>query len=250
MGYSFELLGDDFSAGHIRRTVEALEANLSDGWPCWAISNHDVERVLTRWGRDQPSPQLANLLAAMVCSLRGSVCVYQGEELGLTEAELPYESLQDPYGIAFWPQFKGRDGCRTPMPWNEADAHAGFSRGTPWLPVPSEHRAMAVSRQDADPHSVLNGFRAFMRWRKSQPALRWGDIAFIDTAEPVLAFTRRLDGQTVLVVFNLAGAPVDIRLPAALGQPRPLDGHGLLQGHFDGGQLRLPGYGACFASVE
>jgi alpha-glucosidase len=250
MGYSFELLTDDFSAAHIRGTVQALEAQMTDGWPCWAISNHDVERVLTRWGRDQPSPQLANLLAAMVCSLRGSVCVYQGEELGLTEAELPYESLQDPYGIAFWPQFKGRDGCRTPMPWNEADAHAGFSRGTPWLPVPSEHRALAVSRQDADPHSVLNGFRAFMRWRKSQPALRWGDIAFIDTAEPVLAFTRRLDGQTVLVVFNLAGAPVDIRLPAALGQPRPLDGHGLLQGHFDGGQLRLPGYGACFASVE
>ena len=250
MGYSFELLTDDFSAAHIRGTVQALEAQMTDGWPCWAISNHDVERVLTRWGRDQPSPQLANLLAAMVCSLRGSVCVYQGEELGLTEAELPYESLQDPYGIAFWPQFKGRDGCRTPMPWNEADAHAGFSRGTPWLPVPSEHRAMAVSRQDADPHSVLNGFRAFMRWRKSQPALRWGDIAFIDTAEPVLAFTRRLDGQTVLVVFNLAGAPVDIRLPAALGQPRPLDGHGLLQGHFDGGQLRLPGYGAWFASVE
>jgi alpha-glucosidase len=250
MGYSFELLTDDFSAAHIRGTVQALEAQMTDGWPCWAISNHDVERVLTRWGRDQPSPQLANLLAAMVCSLRGSVCVYQGEELGLTEAELPYESLQDPYGIAFWPQFKGRDGCRTPMPWNDADAHAGFSRGMPWLPVPQEHRALAVSRQDADPHSVLNGFRAFMRWRKSQPALRWGDIAFIDTAEPVLAFTRHLDGQTVLVVFNLAGAPIDIHLPAALGQPLPLDGHGLLQGHVDGGQLRLPGYGAWFASVE
>ena len=250
MGYSFELLTDDFSAAHIRGTVQALEAQMTDGWPCWAISNHDVERVLTRWGRDQPSPQLANLLAAMVCSLRGSVCVYQGEELGLTEAELPYESLQDPYGIAFWPQFKGRDGCRTPMPWNDADAHAGFSRGMPWLPVPQEHRALAVSRQDADPHSVLNGFRAFMRWRKSQPALRWGDIAFIDTAEPVLAFTRHLDGQTVLVVFNLAGAPIDIHLPATLGQPRPLDGHGLLQGHVDGGQLRLPGYGAWFASVE
>jgi alpha-glucosidase len=250
MGYSFELLTDDFSAAHIRGTVQALEAQMTDGWPCWAISNHDVERVLTRWGRDQPSPQLANLLAAMVCSLRGSVCVYQGEELGLTEAELPYESLQDPYGIAFWPQFKGRDGCRTPMPWNDADAHAGFSRGMPWLPVPQEHRALAVSRQDADPHSVLNGFRAFMRWRKSQPALRWGDIAFIDTAEPVLAFTRHLDGQTVLVVFNLAGAPIDIHLPATLGQPRPLDGHGLLQGHVEGGQLRLPGYGAWFASVE
>ncbi|KRE84844.1 alpha-glucosidase [Rhodanobacter sp. Soil772] len=249
MGYSFELLTDDFSAAHIRGTVQALEAQMTDGWPCWAISNHDVERVLTRWGRDRPSPQLANLLTAMVCSLRGSVCVYQGEELGLTEAKLPYESLQDPYGIAFWPQFKGRDGCRTPMPWNEADAHAGFSRGMPWLPVPQEHRALAVSRQDADPHSVLNGFRNFMHWRKSQPALRWGEIAFIDTVDPVLAFTRRLDGQTILVVFNLADAEVEIRLPAAFGSAHPLEGHGLLSGHFHGNQLQLPGYGACFASV-
>jgi alpha-glucosidase len=249
MGYSFELLTDDFSAAHIRGTVQALEAQMTDGWPCWAISNHDVERVLTRWGRGRPSAQLANLFTAMLCSLRGSVCVYQGEELGLTEAELPYEALQDPYGIAFWPQFKGRDGCRTPMPWNDADAHAGFSRGMPWLPVPPEHHALAVSRQDAEPHSVLNGFRAFMHWRKSQPALRWGDIAFVDTAEPVLAFVRRLAGQAVLVVFNLDGSAVDVDLPAALGEPQPLDGHGLTSGRFDGGRLRLPGHGAWFARV-
>lgn len=249
MGYSFELLTDDFSAGHIRGTVQRLEAQMTEGWPCWAISNHDVERVLTRWGRGHSSAPLANLLTAMVCSLRGSVCVYQGEELGLTEAELPYEALQDPYGIAFWPQFKGRDGCRTPMPWNDADAHAGFSRGMPWLPVPLEHRRLAVSRQDADPGSVLNGFRAFVRWRKSQPALRWGDIAFLDTAEPVLAFTRHLDGQTVLAVFNLSDAAIDLRLPTAPGPLRPLGGHGLLQGHLEGGQLQLPGYGVWFASV-
>lgn len=250
MGYSFELLTDDFSAAHIRSTVQALEAQMTEGWPCWAISNHDVERVLTRWGRGQPSAQLANLLTAMVCSLRGSMCVYQGEELGLTEAELPYEALQDPYGIAFWPQFKGRDGCRTPMPWSDDGTHAGFSRGMPWLPVPQEHRALAVTRQEADPHSVLNGFRNFMHWRKSQPTLRWGDIEFIDTAEPVLAFTRHLDGQTVLVVFNLADVAIDISLPATLGKPQRLDGHGLPQGRLDGHQLRLPGYGAWFASVE
>ncbi|SHL69544.1 alpha-glucosidase family protein [Rhodanobacter sp. OK091] len=250
MGYSFELLTDDFSAAHIRGTVQALEAQMTEGWPCWAISNHDVERVLTRWGRGQPSTQLANLLTAMVCSLRGSVCVYQGEELGLTEADVPYESLQDPYGIAFWPQFKGRDGCRTPMPWSDDEAHAGFSRGMPWLPVPQEHRALAVTRQETDPHSVLNGFRTFMHWRQSQPALRWGDIEFIDTVEPVLAFTRRFDGQTTLVVFNLADAAVDIRLPATFGVPHRLDGHGLLQGHFDGSELQLPGHGVWFASVE
>ena len=248
MGYSFELLTDDFSVAHIRDTVQKLELQMTEGWPCWAISNHDVERVLTRWGKGQSSAQLANLLTAMVCSLRGSVCVYQGEELGLTEAELPYESLQDPYGIAFWPQFKGRDGCRTPMPWND-EAHAGFSRGTPWLPVPREHLELAVLHQESVPHSVLNGFRAFMHWRKSQPALRWGDIRFFDTPEPVLAFTRSLAGDTVLVVFNLADQSVEVTLPV-LGKSHRLNGHGLVEGNVDGNQLHLSGYSVWFAKLD
>ncbi len=246
LGYSFELLTDDFSATYIRQTVQRLESQMTEGWPCWAISNHDVERVLTRWGKGKPSAQLANLLTAMVCSLRGSVCIYQGEELGLTEAKLPFESLQDPYGIAFWPQFKGRDGCRTPMPWSDAE-HAGFSEATPWLPVPAEHRSLAVSRQQVDPHSALAGFRNFMHWRKSQPALRWGDIQFIETAEPILAFTRRFEGETLLAVFNLSDQSMDVgQLPQA--RWRALDGYGLTQGRFNSeGVLHLPAYGILLA---
>ena len=71
-------------------------------------------------------------------SLRGSVCLYQGEELGLDEADIAFEDLRDPYGVAFWPSFKGRDGCRTPMPWDDSDT-AGFTTGLPWLPIPAEH---------------------------------------------------------------------------------------------------------------
>ncbi|MFA6230014.1 MAG: alpha-glucosidase family protein [Rhodanobacter sp.] len=249
MGYSFELLTDDFSVEHIRGTVRQLESQMTEGWPCWAISNHDVERVLSRWGNGNASPKLANLLTAMVCSLRGSVCVYQGEELGLTEAEVPFEALQDPYGIAFWPQFKGRDGCRTPMPWSDANVQAGFSHGMPWLPVPEEHRLRAVEQQESDPQSVLNGFRTFMRWRRSQPALRWGDIRFLDTAEPVLAFTRRLGAADLLVVFNLADDSVEIELPPLGGKLTLLEGHGLLQATRNGDRLQLPGHGAWFASL-
>ena len=247
MGYSFELLTDDFSATYIRDTVQALEAQMDEGWPCWAISNHDVERVITRWGRGHASSSLANLFTAVLCSLRGSVCIYQGEELGLTEADVPYEAMQDPYGIAFWPQFKGRDGCRTPMPWSD-ESNGGFSAGTPWLPVPREHRELAVALQEHDPHSVLNGFRTFMHWRKAQPALCVGEIGFIDMPEPVLAFTRRVDGETVLVVFNLGEAATDVSLPA-LGAWRALEGHGLPTGSLHGDGLRLPGYGAWFARV-
>jgi alpha-glucosidase len=183
----------------------------------------------------------------MVCSLRGSVCVYQGEELGLTEADVPFESLQDPYGITFWPTFKGRDGCRTPMPWN-GGINAGFSVGDPWLPVPAEHRALAVTLQDATPDSTLNGFRHFMAWRKTQPALRWGSIQFIDTPEPVLAFTRKHGDDTLLVAFNLSKTPVELPL-AGVGKLTPVNGHGLSQGGATAGGLSLPGHGALFARV-
>ncbi|WP_243050768.1 alpha-glucosidase family protein [Dyella sp. RRB7] len=247
MGYSFELLTDDFSAAYIRGTVQNLEAQMLEGWPCWAISNHDVARVVSRWGNGEASVRLANLLTAMVCSLRGSVCVYQGEELGLTEAEVPFEALQDPYGITFWPTFKGRDGCRTPMPWN-GGINAGFSVGDPWLPVPAEHRALAVSLQEAEPASALQGFRAFMAWRKSQPALRWGSIRFLDTPEPVLAFTRQHGDETVLAAFNLSNAPVTLPLPP-LGTATPVNGHGLVQGTLANDQLALPAHGVLFARV-
>jgi alpha-glucosidase len=247
MGYSFELLSDDFSAAHIRSTAEGFEAQVSEGWPCWAISNHDVQRVVTRWGGDEPPSHLANQLTALACSLRGSVCVYQGEELGLTEAAMPFESLQDPYGIAFWPSFKGRDGCRTPMPWRDVE-HGGFSTSKPWLPVPDEHRAMSVERQSADRKSVLNGFRAFMRWRKAQPALLWGSIHFIDVPEPVLAFVRRSGDAQVFAAFNLARQAVEVDVPD-VGRLRQIECVGLLEGEIDGRRLKLPGHGVVFAAL-
>jgi len=247
MGYSFELLTDDFSATYIRDTVRTQESKMTEGWPCWAISNHDVERVLSRWGGGRASAALAGQLTAMVCSLRGSVCVYQGEELGLTEAEVPFEALRDPYGIAFWPQFKGRDGCRTPMPWT-ANAHGGFTRGAPWLPVPQEHLALAVSRQESDDASTLHGFRAFMHWRHAHPALRTGTIRFLDTPEPVLAFVREAPGETLLVAFNLSDAATVVTLPSIRGV-QLLHGHGLGEGTLDGGHVHLPACGAIFASL-
>ena len=246
MGYSFELLTDDFSAGYIRTTVERLETVMTEGWPCWAISNHDVQRAVTRWGGAHPPPQLAPMLVALVCSLRGSVCLYQGEELGLPEAEVPFEALQDPYGIAFWPNFKGRDGCRTPMPWTD-DASASFSDGTPWLPIAAAHRGLDVATQDADPASTLNAARRFLRWRRTQPALLQGTIRFLDVPEPVLAFVREADGRPLLVAFNLSAQPVDVTLPGI--DSNAVDGHGLASGRVGDGRLQLPGYGSWFGSV-
>jgi alpha-glucosidase len=247
MGYSFELLTDDFTAAYIRSTVENLESKMVDGWPCWAISNHDVQRAVTRWGGATPGGDFAKQLVALVCSLRGSVCLYQGEELGLAEADVPYEALQDPYGKTFWPNFKGRDGCRTPMPW-DGTAQAGFTAGQPWLPIAESHRAHSVAAQDVDPASTLNATRAFLRWRKSLPALQFGDITFLETPEPVLAFTRSIAAQRLLVVFNLSAQAVSWTLPTGVNA-QPEEGHGLLAGVLDGNALLLPPHAVYYANI-
>jgi len=247
MGYSFELLTEDSSAAYIRDTVERLEAVMTEGWPCWAISNHDVPRAISRWSGGAATPEHARQLAMLVGALRGSVCIYQGEELGLPEAEVPFEALQDPYGIAFWPNFKGRDGCRTPMPWTDA-VDAGFSAGTPWLPVADAHRTVAVSRQDGEQDSVLNAFRRFMQWRRMQPALVRGDIRFLDAPEPVLAFVREAEGQRLLAAFNLSATASRFELPA--GDWVTLDAHRAQVPPQDGRHVTLPARGALFAQAR
>lgn len=218
MGYSFELLTNDYSSEYIRTTVQTLEQRMTEGWPCWAFSNHDVERVASRWSENgEINPQQCKMLTALLASLRGSVCMYQGEELGLGEASVAFEDLQDPYGITFWPNFKGRDGCRTPMPWEQADSpHAGFSDVIPWLPVDDAHKQQSVAVQTNDSNSILNAYREFMAWRKSQTALLEGDIEFIETPEPVLAFYRTLGPHKMLCIFNLSSQQTSIDMPTSI----------------------------------
>lgn len=218
MGYSFELLTNDYSSEYIRTTVQTLEQHMLEGWPCWAFSNHDVERVASRWSENgKINSQQCKMLTALLASLRGSVCMYQGEELGLGEASVAFEDLQDPYGITFWPNFKGRDGCRTPMPWEQTGSqHAGFSEAKPWLPVDDAHKKQSVAMQTNDNNSILNAYREFMTWRKKQTVLLEGDIEFIETPEPVLAFYRTLGTQRMLCMFNLSFQQASIDMPTSI----------------------------------
>ncbi|GAB3483647.1 alpha-glucosidase [Marinomonas epiphytica] len=202
MCYSFDFLTHDASMTHVRKTIEDIENELGDGWPCWAISNHDVERVASRWGGTQASPELSKIHMALLLTLRGSVCLYQGEELGLHEAELSFEQLVDPFGINFWPEFKGRDGCRTPIPWKDSEL-AGFTEHpNPWLPIDATQRASAVNIQEDDKHSVLNAYRAFLHLRKQHPALIFGDITFLQHSDTSLCFSRSYQGENLIVALN------------------------------------------------
>ncbi|MDB5554826.1 MAG: alpha amylase, catalytic domain protein [Rhizobium sp.] len=217
MCYTFDLLSPNFTADHIRKCVEAVETQCTDGWICWAFSNHDVMRHASRFTADGDDPaRIAKLALTVLSTLRGSICLYQGEELGLFEADLAFEDLRDPYGIRFWPAFKGRDGCRTPMVWDAGMPYAGFSNVKPWLPVPSAHAAAAVDRQDKEAGSVLSHYRQTLQLRKAHGALVDGDIAFLATNQDLLAFTRTKGKATFLFVFNLTREAVQFAVPSRL----------------------------------
>jgi alpha-glucosidase len=209
MCYAFEFLSPvKPDPKRVRDILEEFGNAAPDGWSCWAFSNHDVVRHASRWASDEPDQRAyLRMLAALLLSLRGSVCLYQGEELGLPEADIAFDDLQDPYGLRFWPKFKGRDGCRTPMVWASNLPNGGFSSQKPWLPVPDIHRALAVDTQTGIPGSVLEFYRSWLAFRKQQPSLVKGDITFHDADAGVVAFTRRHGGEALLCVFNMTRKP-------------------------------------------
>ncbi|UCI06822.1 alpha-glucosidase family protein [Mesorhizobium sp. B1-1-8] len=250
MCYTFDLLGPQFSAAHVRGCVEAFESAVADGWVCWAFSNHDVVRHVSRWTRPGENPDaVAKFSIALLCCLRGSICLYQGEELGLEEAELAYEDLRDPLGIRFWPGVKGRDGCRTPMVWEAGAEGGGFSTGKPWLPVPLAHRGRAVDVQNGEAGSVLAAYRSILALRKCHPALIAGSIRFLDAEGGVLAFIRQHEDEKLLCVFNFAGEPAKWTLPAEIRDIEitalAVDVAGVLGGVLEEIALALPPVG-CF----
>ncbi|MCC5983671.1 MAG: alpha glucosidase [Rhodobacteraceae bacterium] len=211
MCYAFEFLSPDApSAPRIAAVLRHLDYSAPEGWACWAFSNHDVVRHISRWDL---TPAAARVYATLLLCLRGSVCLYQGEELGLPEAELCFEDLQDPYGIRFWPEFKGRDGCRTPMVWTASELNGGFSRAIPWLPVAREHVHLAVDSQERAPDALLHHYRRAITFRRAHPALVRGSLRDLHVAGDTLSFIREVEGETLFCAFNLGHEPMNLHLP-------------------------------------
>ena len=211
--YSFAMMTPDSSAEHVKKVIARLEAEIHEpAAACYALSNHDKPRVVTRWLNGRDPIHTAKEMLALLFSMRGDICLYQGEELGLPQAEVPFERLQDPFGISFWPKFKGRDGCRTPMPWTNS-LHGGFSEAEPWLPVDALHRELNVDSQENRSGSVLNFARQVIALRKLHPALDKGSLHLLDTPQGVLGFMREHQAQQMVCLFNMDVAPKSIPLP-------------------------------------
>jgi alpha-glucosidase len=249
MAYCFDLLGKQCSAPFLHALFTRFLKIVGNGWPCWALSNHDCMRLASRWGGPDPDPRLLRLAAAMQMSLRGSPCIYQGDELGLPEATIAYEDLQDPFGITMWPKFKGRDGCRTPMPWSSAETHAGFGPAKPWLPVSTVHVPLAVDAQTSDPSSLMLFYTQLLHWRREQPALVKGDMTLLAPHGQVLAFTREFQSQKMLCVFNFSAQPMVWDVPADCNAAKLVSLSPLAGGSIANGQVILQPWGGVFAAL-
>ncbi len=207
----------------------------------WAFSNHDVIRHATRWAAQGQPDAVAKFSAALLMSFEGSICLYQGEELGQTETDILFEELTDPPGIRFWPDYKGRDGCRTPMVWDSGH-EGGFTTGKPWLPVKALQLAHNVAGQTGRSGSVLEFYRQMLAFRRATPALLTGRTRFVDLPEPILGFFR---GSELGCLFNLSSNPISVPVQGSLIKDAPSQAANLTDGN-----LSLGGLGFAFVTAK
>jgi alpha-glucosidase len=165
----------------------------------------------------------------------------------LSEAEVPYELIQDPYGKVFWPEFKGRDGCRTPMAWDADKPNAGFSSANrTWLPVAVDHTASAaIKGREENPETLLEDYRRFIRLRNAHEALRIGSIRIEESLGDILAFTRRHGTESILCVFNFALSGYRWPLPEGIEAKSLAEAGARLEGR----EIILDGNGAIYLTV-
>jgi alpha-glucosidase len=202
------------SPPEFRRQIAAVDS--AGGWPVFVISNHDIVRSYVRYGDGQNNQAIAKLMASLYLTLRGSPIMYYGEEIGMENNDpVRKEDVKDPIGRVGWPQEKGRDGERTPMQWNDG-ANAGFTRGTPWLPVPPSYKTVNVASELKDPSSILQVYRRLLALRHHNRALLDGDYVPLNENDTnVLSYLRRYKNEAVLVVLNMSSQPQEVSFDLA-----------------------------------
>jgi alpha-glucosidase len=223
--FNFAFLKAAWNADELRAVIDRGVDSLGavGAPPTWVLSNHDVPRHVTRYGRGTTSTpehdvdagpcdrelglRRARAATLLMLSLPGSAYLYQGEELGLWEVEdLPEDTLRDPTWERSGGTVRGRDGCRVPLPWSGPDSPFGFGpRGSkPWLPQPAAWEKLTASFQSGMPGSTLELYRAALRLRQGQPGFRGESLRWLDTPDGVLAFER---SPVLRCVVNLSDEP-------------------------------------------
>lgn len=202
LAFNFPMVFTPLEGDAMRTTVEGTLDHLNDSWPVWTGSNHDACRFASRWCDGEE--RRVRLALMMLLTLRGTPFLYYGDEIGMTNVDVPREQLKDPVGIRFFPENPGRDQGRTPMQWTAEDG-AGFTTPgvDPWLPV-GDHRSVNVADQRADNASILNFTRNLIHLRRGSEDLRSGAQASIPAPSGTFAYRR---GSNTVIVLNMTNVP-------------------------------------------
>jgi alpha-glucosidase len=237
LAFNFPFINAPLESDALRGVVESTERALPPGaWPVWTGSNHDMSRLATRWA--EGDADRARVALFMLLCLRGTPVLYQGDEIGLVDTDVPQDQLRDPLGVRYWPAYAGRDAMRTPMPWRDSPG-GGFSDpgAQPWLPFGDLAR-YNVEDQRSDRNSMLMLARDLIALRRETPGLRTGSYRSLPTTRGAWAWSR---GDRVVVAVNMADGEsvVDgVSGTVLVGSDRRRDGEEV------GGTLRLGGWEA------
>jgi alpha-glucosidase len=209
--FNFSLLQARWHARHLAKLIDDYESALPPGgWPNWVLGNHDRPRIATRVGSDQ-----ARVAAMLLLTLRGTPTIYYGDEIGMNEVPISPDQVRDPFERNVPGMGLGRDGCRTPMQWDDT-AHAGFSTETPWLPVPENARVQNVAAQRCEPTSMYQLCTRLIRLRKEFQALQRGGYRPIVADGDLLLYIRQYERQRILIALNLGPEPTQVSFMAGL----------------------------------
>ena len=210
--FNFGMLNRSWDARHFYDIVANWEKRLPEhAWPCWVLNNHDNSRSISRYAAGSATIARAKVAATLLLTLRGTPFLYYGEELGLREGKIPRNEILDPPGKKYWPLYKGRDGCRTPMPWSAAP-QAGFTTGQPWLRINPDFQTVNVESERADPKSLLNYYRSLIELRRASPALTRGSYRPLARPIGVFAYEREAAGQRLLIALNFFSRPLQLKV--------------------------------------
>jgi alpha-glucosidase len=213
--FNFELAWSQFDPAQYMQLIIDWETAYAERgiWPNYVLGNHDAKRMATRHTKSEKDDRL-KVLMALLLTLRGTPYLYYGEEIGMRDIPLKRAEILDPPGKRYWPFYKGRDGCRSPMQWDDS-TYAGFSSAKPWLPVHPNYRVRNVAAQQIIPDSMLNFTRDIIKLRREKEALHHGDFNLIMTQpKDALAYLRQTDAQTILVALNFKNRTTTVdRIP-------------------------------------